>query len=355
MPNNYSLNHSPNLMSHNQTEKSDTCLVGPIKLGPYLIDCPVALAPMAGVTDSVFRTLAAELGAGYVVSEMIASATLVTGSRQSALRARADRSDRLRIVQLAGRVPELLADAARLAVDQGAQVIDINMGCPAKKVTTGLAGSALMKDLDLATSLIEATVKAVPVPVTVKMRLGWDDDELNAPELACRAEQVGAQLITVHGRTRCQFYTGRADWDAIAAVKRAVKLPVIVNGDICSEADAVEALNRSGADGVMVGRGAQGQPWLVGQIAHYLKTGTRRPTPTLAQQKQIVLRHFDDLLEDAGDLHGVRMFRKHLGWYVTRHNGGADFRKNIIREADAAKVRAGLADFYDQLHFNQAA
>jgi nifR3 family TIM-barrel protein len=269
------------------------------------------LAPMSGVTDAPFRRLVWRLGAGLVVSEMTASQALATGCDEARLRAERAGSGP-HVVQLAGCEARWLAEGARIAEAAGADLIDINMGCPARRVTTGYAGSALMRDLDHAASLIEATVQAVSVPVTLKMRLGWDAASLNAPELARRAEAAGVNMITVHGRTRCQFYQGHADWSAVQAVKAAVTLPVVVNGDIAGPGDAATALARSKADAVMIGRAALGQPWLLRQIAQSLGGGTAIPTPSLAAQKQDLIELYEDMLSHHGRAVGGRQARKHL-------------------------------------------
>src|SRR5579863_6279967 len=285
----------------------------PLRVGDIQIANRVLLAPMSGITDAPFRRLAAELGAGLVVSEMTASDDLVNGKPMSRLRCEAAGIGR-HVVQLAGCEAKWMAEGARIAEAAGAEIIDINMGCPARHVTGGQSGSALMRDLDHAVRLIEATVEAVKVPVTLKMRLGWDERSLNAPDLARRAELAGVQMISVHGRTRCQFYKGKADWRAVRAVRDAIRIPLVVNGDITNFEQAVSAIDASGADAVMVGRGAQGQPWLPGQIGRRLQTGVAEPAPSLAEQFHHVRALYDEICRHYGLRVGLRHARKHLGW-----------------------------------------
>jgi tRNA-dihydrouridine synthase B len=303
---------------------------------------------MSGITDLPFRRLARRYGASLVVTEMIASREMVNGRRESFQRAKSAADVEPLVVQLAGREPYWMGEAAKLASDLGAKVIDINMGCPAKKVVTGYSGSALMREPDLALQLIEATVGATDLPVTLKMRTGWDETSRNAPEIARRAEAAGVQLITVHGRTRCQFYEGRADWAFIRRVKEAVQVPLIANGDIDGLPAARACLAASGADAVMIGRGAQGRPWLVGQIEAGLRTGAMPPDPSLAEQREIVLEHYDGLLAHHGPEVGVRAARKHLNWYLERLGAPKAARRHICTAATPGEVVRLLRSAYDQ-------
>lgn len=322
-----------------------------IRIGPVQLPNRVLLAPMSGITDLPFRKLAQGLGAGLVVSEMIASKFLIHNRRKELRRIQRG-GERPFVVQLAGREAHWMEQGARIAADNGADIIDINMGCPAKQVTRGLSGSALMRDIDHALSLIEAVVGAVDLPVTLKMRMGWDHSSLNAPELARRAEQAGIQMFTVHGRTRCQFFNDKADWNFIARVKQAVSVPVIANGDVRSMADIRKALHLSGADGVMVGRGCYGRPWFPGHADAALVEGGDITPPPLAWQKEIVLQHFEDMLEHYGLQSGVRNARKHLGWYIEEASGTGDearhWRDQLCREDDPREVRNRISRFYDQ-------
>ena len=314
------------------------------------IPAPVILAPLSGVTDLPFRRLARELGAPMVVSEMIASQAMVRESRQSLKMAEVDGFGGPASVQLAGCDPAVMAEAARLVVDRGAAIVDINFGCPVKKVAIGQqAGSALMRDEVAAARILEATARAVSVPVTLKMRMGWDHASLNAPRLARIAQECGIAMVTIHGRTRQQLYTGIADWNFVRQVKESVTIPVIVNGDILTAEDAAEALRRSGADGVMIGRGAYGRPWILARIAHYLLTGILAEEPSLAEQKSVLLRHYAMMLDHHGTDPGLRLARKHVAWYSKGLPGSAEFRAavNLANTPDA--VRALIDGFYEPL------
>lgn len=326
-----------------------------IQVGNIEIKDPVILAPMSGVTDLPFRRLVKSYGAGLVVSEMIASQAMIRETRRTMQMATHTPEEAPMAVQLAGCVPEVVAEAAKLNADRGAAIIDINMGCPVKKVVNGQAGSALMRDVKRAGEILKAAVDAVNLPVTLKMRTGWDDASRNAPELARVAEDCGIQMITVHGRTRCQMYRGEADWDFIAEVKAAVTLPVIANGDINSFDDVDRAISASGADGVMIGRGTYGRPWFVRDVIHYLSTGERRSPPPLSEQLDVITAHYEAMLSHYGTDVGLKVARKHLGWYTKGLPSSAGLRSHINRLDDPERVLASLRVFYGPLIEREAA
>ena len=322
-----------------------TILVGDIELSS-----PVILAPMSGVTDLPFRKLVKRFGAGLVVSEMIASRAMIAMSRQSMKKCAIVHDDATgACVQLAGCEASVIADSAKMNEDMGAKIIDLNFGCPAKKVVGGYAGSALMREEKLAAEILQKTVKAVKIPVTLKMRTGWDSTSRNAPVLARIAEDAGIKMITVHGRTRCDFYTGKADWEFISKVKEVVKIPVIANGDITCFDSAKEALRLSSADGIMIGRGAYGKPWLISQVAHFLNTGEKLQDPALKEQLEVVLKHYDDIVEYYGHSNGVGIARKHLGWYSSGLPNSSVFRATINQISDSVEVKEKIQEFYSSI------
>jgi len=315
-------------------------------IGPIALANPVILAPMSGVSDMPFRRLVKRMGAGLVVSEMIASQAMIRQTRQTMKMIEKSAEETPMAVQLAGCEPEVMAEAAKLNEDLGAHIIDINMGCPVKKVVNGHAGSALMRDESLASRILEATVKAVKVPVTLKMRTGWNHANRNAPQLAKIAESCGIQMITIHGRTRCQLYNGRSDWAFIREVKESVTIPVVCNGDVVTHEDAATILEVSGADGVMIGRGSYGRPWFLGQVAHYLQTGIVMPDPELSIQYEILLSHFEDMLTHYGTDTGIRIARKHMGWYSKGLDNSAEFRASLNQLSNRRDIVDLIHGFY---------
>lgn len=320
-----------------------------MRIGPYQLPNPLILAPMAGVTDLPFRQLCRNLGAGMAVSEMVSSNSLLWGSKKTQRRADHRGESEPRSVQIMGADPRMMAEAARFNVDNGAQIIDINMGCPAKKVCNVQAGSALLRDEALVGRILEAVVGAVEVPVTLKIRTGWDRDHRNGPQIARIAEAAGIQALAVHGRTRADGYRGEAEYDTIAAIKQAVTIPVVANGDITTPEKARSVLDATGADAVMIGRAAQGRPWIFREVDHFLRTGEHLPEPTLAEVREILLGHLDNLYAFYGEYTGVRMARKHISWYSKGQRHGAAFRQAVNREESAERQRIMVEEFFDRL------
>jgi tRNA-dihydrouridine synthase B len=320
--------------------------LAPIMIGDLKVRDPIFLAPMSGVTDMPFRRLVKRFGAGIVVSEMIASVAMVRENRKTLHMAMHQADEYPVSLQLAGCEPEVMAEAAKLNEDRGVQIIDINFGCPVKKVVNGHAGSSLMRDEVHAAKILSATVAAVKIPVTLKMRMGWDHQNLNAPRLAKIAEECGIRLVTVHGRTRCQFYEGVADWRFIRQVKEAISIPVIANGDIIDAASAQRALTESSADGIMVGRGCYGRPWFIQQLIEYFRDGSMPPPPAINEQRDILLEHYRAMLEHYGETIGIKMARKHIGWYSRGLPQSSEFRAEINRLDEAAAVKRCIQNFY---------
>ena len=321
-----------------------------VRIGPYTLPNQLILAPMAGVTDQPFRQLCRRLGAGLVVSEMVTSDVSLWNTRKSSLRMIHSGDAEPRSVQIAGGDPQMLAEAARRNVEMGAQIIDINMGCPAKKVCNKAAGSALMKDEQLVSAILQAVVAAVDVPVTLKIRTGWDRANKNGLTVAKIAEQSGISALAVHGRTRADLYTGEAEYDTIAAIKQAVTLPVFANGDIDSPQKARQVLDATGADGLLIGRAAQGQPWIFREIDHYLATGTQLPAPSLLEVEGILLEHLAALHAFYGDVMGVRIARKHVGWYLATLPGAREFRAQFNRLESTDAQCANVRQFFIERH-----
>ena len=309
----------------------------------FISDYPVILAPMSGITDFPFRSLVKDLGAGLLVSEMIASRAMIIQTKQSLQKSQIQDNT---AVQLAGCDPSIMAEAAKLNEDMGAKIIDINFGCPIKKVVNSYAGSALMKDEVTAAKILEAVVKAVTIPVTLKMRIGWDNNNLNSPKLAKIAEESGIKMITIHGRTRSQMFTGKADWKFISHIKKCVKIPIIVNGDIKSLDDIKQALEESEADGIMIGRGAYGKPWIINQALHFIKSGRSLPDPLPSEKLQIIIKHYDHMIEYYGKDIGVKISKKHIGWYSSSLNNSAEFRAQVNFSNDYQFIRDKIIDFF---------